>query len=100
MPLGLDVTGYLGHQSLGNRLSRIVKSLINQGNQPFSIVRFEKIQVLFQLLVGGRLVREEATYDAGVFHDAAGARFDGAERAVSFGRATPLVFRQPRTDGL
>src|SRR5437016_13283759 len=98
MPLGLDVTGYLGHQSLGNRLSRIVKSLINQGNQPFSIVRFEKSQVLFQLLVVGRLLREEVTYYADVFHDGALARFDGAERTFQVGRLAARSFRPRRTD--
>src|SRR5260370_29042741 len=100
MTLGLDPAWYLRQQAPGNCLSRVVKTFIDERNQPFSGVRFEKIQVMLDLIVGSRLVREEVAYYARVLHDGAITRFNGSEGAVEFRCAVTLFFRQRRTDRL
>src|SRR5436190_1185635 len=87
MPLRLDVTRYIGSQPAGNRLGRIVKSLVDQGYQPFSAGGLQKTDVLIELFIGRCLVREEVMYYARVPHDGAVARLHRAESAVELNRA-------------
>src|SRR5262249_26014245 len=91
---------YFRHQSPRNRGAGVVKSLVDEGNQPFSTIRFEEIHVLLQLVISRRLVREKIVYYPGVLHDRAVTRFHGPQRAVEIRSAVPFFLRKRRADSL